>query len=155
MSATRTRRRGRAGAARLGSASHACAPRNRRASVRHAENADGCDALSDEAVAKCRDRDALHVLVYNLTRVMNIVGIKPLLAAIGLEERVKSYAPCDRSGRSAWPEVAPGLTPDSIQKNRLRRSCRGPSRPVDCSFGDEKRFHTAWTQSGPRYAEVR
>jgi hypothetical protein len=25
---------------------------------------------------------ALHVLVYNLTRVMNIVGVKPLLAAI-------------------------------------------------------------------------
>jgi hypothetical protein len=25
---------------------------------------------------------ALHVLAYNLTRVMNIVGIKPILAAI-------------------------------------------------------------------------
>jgi hypothetical protein len=25
---------------------------------------------------------ALHVLAYNLTRVMNIVGIKPLLAAV-------------------------------------------------------------------------
>ena len=25
---------------------------------------------------------ALHVLAYNLTRVMNIVGIKPLMAAI-------------------------------------------------------------------------
>jgi hypothetical protein len=25
---------------------------------------------------------ALHVLAYNLTRVMNIIGIKPLLAAI-------------------------------------------------------------------------
>jgi transposase len=25
---------------------------------------------------------ALHVLAYNLTRVMNIVGVKPLLAAI-------------------------------------------------------------------------
>jgi hypothetical protein len=25
---------------------------------------------------------AMHVLAYNLTRVMNIVGIKPLLAAI-------------------------------------------------------------------------
>ena len=31
---------------------------------------------------------ALHVLAYNLTRVMNIVGIKPFLAAIQLEERV-------------------------------------------------------------------
>jgi integrase len=34
----------------------------------------------------------------------------------GLEECVKLCAPCDRSGRSAWPEVAPGLTPDSIQQ---------------------------------------
>ncbi len=25
---------------------------------------------------------ALHVLAYNLTRVMNIIGIKPLIAAI-------------------------------------------------------------------------
>ena len=25
---------------------------------------------------------ALHVLAYNLTRVMNIIGVKPLLAAI-------------------------------------------------------------------------
>ena len=26
---------------------------------------------------------ALHVLAYNLTRVLNIIGIKPLVAAIG------------------------------------------------------------------------
>ena len=26
---------------------------------------------------------ALHVLAYNLTRVMNLIGIKPLVAAIG------------------------------------------------------------------------
>src|SRR5665647_3712953 len=50
---TRTRHRGRADAARSEPASHACAPRNRRASVRHAEDADGCDALSDEAVTQC------------------------------------------------------------------------------------------------------
>ncbi len=38
-------------------ASHACAPRNRRASVRHAEDADGGDALSDEDAAEGSDRD--------------------------------------------------------------------------------------------------
>src|SRR5437773_1856926 len=54
---TRTRRRGRADAARSEPASHACAPRNRRASVRHTEDADGCDALSDEAITQCRDRN--------------------------------------------------------------------------------------------------
>jgi hypothetical protein len=32
---------------------------------------------------------ALHVLAYNLTRVMNIVDIKLLLAAIRAEERVR------------------------------------------------------------------
>src|SRR6202048_612428 len=52
---TRTRRRSRADAARSEPASHACAPRNRRASVRHAEDADGCDALSDEDAAEGSD----------------------------------------------------------------------------------------------------
>jgi len=28
---------------------------------------------------------ALHVLAYNLTRVLNIVGIKPMMAAIGAQ----------------------------------------------------------------------
>ncbi len=27
---------------------------------------------------------ALHVLAYNLTRVMNIMGIRPLMAAVGV-----------------------------------------------------------------------
>jgi hypothetical protein len=52
---TRTRRRGRADAARSEPTSHACAPRNRRASVRHAEDADGFDAPSDEDAAEGSD----------------------------------------------------------------------------------------------------
>ena len=40
---------------------------------------------------------ALSVMVYNLTRAMNIVGIKPLIAAI---------AACDRTG--------PGFSPTSL-----------------------------------------
>jgi hypothetical protein len=40
---------------------------------------DGCDPLPDEAV---RAEMALSVLAYNLTRVMNIIGIGPLMAAI-------------------------------------------------------------------------
>jgi hypothetical protein len=31
---------------------------------------------------KVANEMALHVLAYNLTRVMNIVGVKPLMAAI-------------------------------------------------------------------------
>ncbi|OSI79125.1 hypothetical protein BSZ22_02030 [Bradyrhizobium canariense] len=37
--------------------SHACAPGNRRASVRHTEDADGSNALSNEAIVQCRNRD--------------------------------------------------------------------------------------------------
>jgi hypothetical protein len=44
--------------------------------------ADGRNALPDEDAAQGRRRDALSVLAYNLTRVMNIVGIKPLMASI-------------------------------------------------------------------------
>ncbi len=51
---TRARRRGRADAARQKPASDACAPRDGRASVRHAEDADGRDTLSDEATEECR-----------------------------------------------------------------------------------------------------
>ena len=56
--------------------------RDSRASLRHAQDADGRDALPDEDAAEGRRRDGVHVLAYNLTRVMNIVGIKPLMAAI-------------------------------------------------------------------------
>ena len=48
--------------------------------------------------------------------------------------------PRDRSGRSAWLKVVPGLTPDSIQQNRLRRSPRGPTRPVAADVGRRKTF---------------
>ena len=50
------------------------AARDGRASLRHAQDADGRDALPDEDAAEGRDRDGAHVLAYNLTRVMNIVG---------------------------------------------------------------------------------
>ena len=62
------------------------AMRTRRETVEHPfgtlKYADGRDALFDEDAAQGGDWMALHVLAYNLTRVMNIVGIKPFLAAI-------------------------------------------------------------------------
>jgi hypothetical protein len=59
---------------------------------------------------------ALHVLAYNLTRVMNIVGIKPVPRG---DPGLRSVSCCRavwpfRS--SAWLEVAPALTPDPIQQ---------------------------------------
>src|SRR3979409_1113095 len=76
---TRRRCRGRADAARSEPASHAWWPRNRRASVWHAEDADGATHFLMKSLPKVATEMALHVLAYNLTRVMNIVGIKPLL----------------------------------------------------------------------------
>jgi transposase len=35
-----------------------------------------------KTLPKVASEMALHVLAYNLTRVMNIVGVKPLLAAV-------------------------------------------------------------------------
>jgi hypothetical protein len=43
---------------------------------------DGGDPLPDEMFAKVTTEIALHVLAYNLTRVMNIMRIQPLMAAI-------------------------------------------------------------------------
>ena len=54
-------------------------------------------------------------------------------------------APCDRSGRSAWPEVAPGLTPDSIQQKYIQMVVSTWIDPGCVQFlGEEKCFHTAW-----------
>ena len=41
-----------------------------------------------ETIAKVAAEMALSVLTYNLTRVMNIVGTKPLMAAIVLRQPV-------------------------------------------------------------------
>jgi hypothetical protein len=49
---------------------------------RHDESAHGRDALSNE-LPKVATEMALHVLAYNLTRVLNIVGVKPSIAAMG------------------------------------------------------------------------
>ena len=65
-----------------GTASHACAPRNRRASVWQLKMRMGATHFLMKTLPKVATKMALHVLAYNLTRVMNIVGIKPLLAAI-------------------------------------------------------------------------
>lgn len=55
----------------------------RRASVRPHEGAHGCDALSGPNLPKVATEMALSVLAYNLTGGINIVGTKPLMAAIG------------------------------------------------------------------------
>jgi hypothetical protein len=61
---------------------HAPASRNSRASVRRDEGPHGSDTLPDQKAPKVAAEKALSVLAYNLTRVMNIVGTKALMAAI-------------------------------------------------------------------------
>src|SRR5436190_582636 len=140
----RTRRRGRADAARSESASHARAPRNRRASVRHAEDADGGDALSDEDAAEGGHRDGAararlqphardeHRRYQTTSR--GDPGVRSLLCA-----------PCDRSGRSARSEVAPGLAPESIQPKYAQTVASTWITPGRVQIlENRKRFHTAW-----------
>ena len=78
----RVRCRCRAGAPGQKSGCDAYSPRDGRASVWHAEDADGATHFLMKTLPKVATEMALHVLAYNLTRVMNFLGIKPLLAAI-------------------------------------------------------------------------
>jgi hypothetical protein len=56
--------------------------RDSRASVRHDEGPHGATHFVTKTLPKVAAEMALSVLAYNLTRVMNIVGTKPLIAAI-------------------------------------------------------------------------
>jgi hypothetical protein len=50
------------------------AARNGRASLRHDQSLDRCNPLPDETLPRVAAEMALHVLAYNMTRVMNIMG---------------------------------------------------------------------------------
>jgi hypothetical protein len=51
-------------------------------------------------------------------------------------------APCDRSGRLAWPDVAPGLTPDSIQQKYAQALVSARIVPGCVQFLGEKNVLT-------------
>ena len=74
--------RSRSAPARQASAEDAPAPRDGRTSLRHPQDQDGSNPFPDEALPRVATEMALHVLAYNLTRVMNIMGIRPLIAAM-------------------------------------------------------------------------
>src|SRR5712672_228274 len=114
---TRRRCRGRADAARCEPASHACAPRNRRASVWHAKDADGGDALSDEDAAEGGDRDGAararlqpHAREEHRRYQTTSRGDPGLRSVYRCARRVTVQV------AQRGPEVAPGLTPDSVQQ---------------------------------------
>jgi hypothetical protein len=56
--------------------------RDGRASLCRAEDEDGRDALLDEESAKVATETARRVLAYNLARVMNMIGIQPLIVVL-------------------------------------------------------------------------
>jgi len=51
-------------------------------------------------------------------------------------------APCDRSGRSAWLKVVPGLTPDSIPQKYAQTVTSTWTTPIRCSFWGMKGVST-------------
>ena len=61
---------------------HASAARDGRAFVGTIKARMGATHSLMKTLPRVAAEMALHVLAYNLTRVMNIVGIKPLIAAI-------------------------------------------------------------------------
>ena len=53
-----------------------------RTQSRTSQDADGRNAVLMRTLPRVATEMALHLLAYNLTRVMNILGIQPLLAAM-------------------------------------------------------------------------
>src|SRR5712672_278872 len=140
---TRRRCRGRADAARSEPASHACAPRNRRASVWHAEDADGGDALSDEDAAEGGDRDgAARARLQPHARDEHRLYQTAPRGDPGL----RSVCCCARrvTVQVAQYElkVASGLTPDSIHQKYAQTVASTWIAPVACSFWGRKNVFT-------------
>ena len=54
----------------------------RQSSIPSVRSRCGCEHFLTKRLPKVATEMALHVLAYNLTRAMNILGVKPLIAAI-------------------------------------------------------------------------
>src|ERR1019366_1446583 len=145
----RVRCRCRAGAPGQKSGCDAYSPRDGRASVWHAEDADGGDALFDENAAEGGDRDGAacarlqpHARDEH-RRYQTTHGRDSGLRRCHVVRAVWPF----RS--SAWPEAAPGLTPDPIQQKWAQPIASRSITPGYLQLlGYEKRFHTAWAHNG-------
>ena len=89
----------------------------------------GATHFLTKTLPKVATEMALSVLAYNLTRVMNIVGVKPLIAAIGRLRR-PSVAGCASSEPLRMRSDAPRLLPDRNRKNMLETAALRCDRPV-------------------------
>jgi hypothetical protein len=89
---------------------------------------------------------ALHVLAYNLTRVINIVGSRSLIAAIRTYRRgpARILSPSRPRRRETAPGALPGR--DAAKLGELTKH-RRPTAIVTPSTLPPERFHTTKTQS--------
>ena len=61
---------------------HGRAPADRRAPVWHHQGPDGLDPLLTRTLKRVSTEMSLHILAYNIKRVIAIIGVGPLLQAI-------------------------------------------------------------------------
>src|SRR5947199_6996621 len=62
---------------------------------------------------------------------------------------------CAPRNRRAWPELAPGLTPDSIKQKYAQTVVSTRIVPGCVLFlGEEERFYTVWTRNRPPAADA-
>ena len=122
---------------------NAYSSRDGRASVWHAEDADGGDALSDEDAAQGGDRDGVA-----RARLQPHARVEPprYQTAPRRDPGVRSVYCCARRVTVQVAQRGPRLRPDLLRtrysKNMLRRSHRRGSRPVACSFWGRKNVST-------------
>ena len=139
---TRARCRCRAGASGQESGCDAYSPRDSRASVRHAEDADGGDALFDEDAAQSGDRDgAARARLQPYARDEHLRYQTVARSDPGLR-RVLVRAVRPLRSLSTARGCARIDSRTRYSKNRLSRSPRGPSRPVACSYWGTKNVST-------------
>jgi hypothetical protein len=121
-----------------------------RASVRHTEDADGCDALSDEAIAQCGDRNGAertqlqsHACAEHRRR-QAIAGSHAGVRRGQWTQRRHRRPPhvarrckeVDARRRTAKNSEIAALVSVTVSRERLRNA--------------EPRFYTAWTRTGHR-----
>ena len=109
-------------------------------------------------IGKSPKRGFLGLKGHIMRNIASVAGVVAVAAATFLspapataENGEIGAAKCDpdRSGRSAWPELAPGLTPDSIKQKYPQTIVSTRIVPGCMQFlGEERRFYTVWARTG-------
>src|SRR5450755_4078980 len=142
--------RGRAAAARQKSASHACSPRDGRASLRHDQDAHGRDAFSDEDAAARRQRDGtlrarLQSDARDEYRRYQAADGGDCGVALGALQRLSEVITKLRTLRPCMRTASERVSAKIAQIGRAAIQLPGRVR----SKTQLQRYHTTKTQSGP------